>query len=132
MKNKTIYWIVLLIFGIILLVIGNMDLVNPIMGSFGAGLCGASIAQLIRNYRISKNEEYKKRIEIAQKDERNVSIAHKAGFEAMRLMMWVLCLSEIMLFAIGLNDIGHIVGFIICLNLILYCCLFYFYKKKGE
>ena len=130
-KWEVFYWVLLVLVGTILVVIGNLGIVNEVFGYIGAGFLGASLVKLFKLYRISKNEELKKKIEVESNDERNIAIAHKAGFLSMRYSLLIICIVEFILFAMGYFEAGYALSGVVCLNLIFYFVLYYYFKLKN-
>ena len=49
-KWEVFYWVLLVLVGTILVVIGNLGIVNEVFGYIGAGFLGASLVKLFKLY----------------------------------------------------------------------------------
>ena len=102
MKNKKIkikIYSALTVFAAILVAIGRFvftgDTIPGLLIGMGAGLFGLSVAQIIVIVIAEKNPEYKRKVSIEEKDERNIAINNKAkaeGFNAMGYIFTILML----------------------------------------
>ena len=130
MKKSIIYYIILLVIGLILFILGCFEIVDSFFSGLGGGLCAVSIMKLFRLYKYSKDKEYKEKIELETHDERNIQMAHKAGDMTMRFSVFALCISEIFFFIFKMQTVGYVIGVIICAMCILYYGLYLYYKFK--
>lgn len=130
MKKSIIYYIILLVIGLILFILGCFEIVDSFFSGLGGGLCGVSIMKLLRLYKYSKDKEYKDKVELETHDERNIQMAHKAGDMTMRFSVFALCISEIFFFIFKMQTVGYVIGVIICAMCILYYGLYLYYKFK--
>jgi len=62
------------VLGAVLLVLGIAERIDEYWSSMGSALMVVGILQLVRFNRLAKNEEYRKKMEIATTDERNAYI----------------------------------------------------------
>ena len=60
-----------------------------VISTIGAALAVCGIARIIKHFRITKNADALKRMEIAETDERNVSIASKARSAAFLAYIYI-------------------------------------------
>jgi len=128
----------LLVLGVILVVIGGFVVKNPelkalsgVLIGVGAGLFGMSGGELIKNKLIQKDPLYNKKLEIEQKDERNIYIRNTAKGKAFDIMsivysilMLIFILLEAELIFILLIVSAYVVGYGIYFR--------YLYKYSNE
>jgi len=104
---------------------------DSFFSSFGLAIVIMGLVR-IRNYRlITKNEEMVRKQEIAETDERTVSIIHKARSHAFSIYVMVACVAVIVLSFIKMHDIARVIAFSVFLLLIIYWILYWVYQKKN-
>ncbi len=131
MSNYRIFYqVALCVVGVILTILGYGAFVNNIWGSVGVALIVCSGLRIFRHIRMSKDPEYKEKVIVAQKDERNIKIAEKSAAVAFRLSLFLLCLVELLLFAFELIEIGTALGLLVCVMLIIYWVLYMINNKN--
>ena len=97
----------------------------------GSGLFGLSVAQLIIIIIAEKNPEYKRKILIEEKDERNMAINNKAkakGFDAVGYILTILMLIFVFLNA----DLSIILLLVFAYLLVYGVFIFYLTKYTKE
>lgn len=131
MKNKriilSIIWIVL---GGLLWGLSLSGRVDDYWGTFGFALAMVGVLQLLRRHRISKNPEWKEKIEIAEKDERNHFIRCKAWAWAGYLFILIVSLATIVLRLMGQELLSVAAAYAICLMVFLYWGAYWLLQKK--
>lgn len=130
-KKKMIISIMWVITGAILLIldiIGVMD--APIYSGMGGGLLAIGIMQIYRNIKYHSNEEYKEKIDIEYKDERNGYIRMKAWAWAGYLFILGSAAVSIVLFVMNKELIGQIVNYCMCAVLLLYWVSYLVLQRK--
>ncbi len=130
LKTRLYVGIVYIILGIAIIV---CELIINTENSFISALGFAMIVMglvRIRNHRlITRNEETLKRQEIAETDERNISIVHKARSMAFTIYIVLACLTVIELSLIGLTRISAWISYSVAL-LVQYIGYAILYIKK--
>ena len=78
MKERK-YWlsIIYILIGIVLFGLGCFEVVDEFWSGMGSALFVIGAIRMIRQYRFNKNEAYREKIEIEEKDERNHFIRNK-------------------------------------------------------
>ena len=127
---RIFYQIALFVVGILLAVLGYSGTVNDIWATIGIALIVCSGLRIFRHIRMNKDPEYREKVMIAQKDERNIAISNKAASVAFRIILFSVCLVELLLFAFELIEIGTSVGLVACAMVLVYWLCYIVYSKK--
>lgn len=124
----SIMWVITGAILLILDIIGVMD--APIYSGMGGGLLAIGIMQIYRNIKYHSNEEYKEKIDIEYKDERNGYIRMKAWAWAGYLFILGSAAVSIVLFVMNKELIGQIVNYCMCAVLLLYWVSYLVLQRK--
>ena len=126
-----------LIIGIVYLVIGITMIVcsfaikptNEYLSSFGIAMVVLGLVKF-RNHRlITRNDDTLKRQEIAETDERNVSIVNTARSLAFIVYILVASVTVIVLALLGYTAISMWISFSVCLLVVIYWVCYLIYRK---
>lgn len=136
MKNKKIkLYAALTVIAVILVAVGKFaftgDTIPGLLVGIGAGLFGLSVAQIFVIMIAEKNPEYKRKVSIEEKDERNIAINNKAkakGFDAMSFILTILMLIFVFLHA----DLSIILLLVFAYLLVYGVFIFYLNKYYKE
>ena len=130
-SDKRVYlsitWVVIgaVLFG--MAIAGKVD-------SFWSGMGGALLAvgalQILKYYRLNKNEEYREKMEIEYNDERNQFIRNKAWSWSGYLFILIAAVSCIVLKIAGQEVLSMAASGAMCLMLVLYWVSYYLLKRK--
>lgn len=131
MKNKrTLYYMVLVIIGIALFILGIAEKVDEYWSGMGSALACVGILRLLRDYRLRKNETYREKMEIEINDERNHFLRGKAWAWAGYLFI-LICGIGVLAFRIAGEDLLSLAcSYAVCLMLVLYWVSYLVLKKK--
>ena len=131
MKAKTyVVSIFYIILGAILIGLGFAGVVDEFWNGMGSALLVIGVIQLIRRYRLNKNEVYREKIEIETNDERNHFIRNKAWAWAGYLFVMIMAISSIVLRIFGQDLLSIATSGVVCLMLVLFWGSYYFLKRK--
>lgn len=132
MKNykRNFVYTAYIIFGTILFVLGCVEKVDEFWSGMGATLILMGVLRLLRNYRFSKNEEYRSRVEIELTDERNKFIRNKAWAWSGYLFILLAGVMTIVMKVAGQELLSQASASAVCLMLILYWISYMFLKRK--
>ena len=125
MKNIVIN-IVWIIIGVVLNVIN----IEPFWTGMGTSLVVIGIVNLLRLYRLNKNEAYKERVEVELNDERNRFIRNKAWAWAGYLFVMIAAVLSIVFRLFGLNTLSIASGFAVLIVIVLFWISYYVLGKK--
>ncbi|MBQ6826171.1 MAG: hypothetical protein IJP34_05900 [Clostridia bacterium] len=104
---------------------------NNFLSSFGFALTIIGIAQ-IRNYlMITKNEEAMKKRQIAETDERNISIANKAKSVSFIIYVILACVSVIVLEILNKTQLAMILSGTVWVLISIYWISYWIISKKS-
>ena len=131
MKNqKVVYYVVLLVVGVSLIVLGCLEKVDEFWSGMGSALLVVGAIRLLRGYRLNKNEVYREKAEVAVTDERNQFIRAKAWSWAGYLFIMVSAVSVIVLKITGHDLLMQAAAGAVCLMLVLYWASYLILQKK--
>ena len=116
--------------GVILFVLGCAEIVDEFWSGMGSALLVIGILRLVRHYRINKNEAYREKIEIAEKDERNHFLRNKAWAWAGYLFVMIMAIATIVLKIVGQETLMMAASGSVCLMLMLFWGSYIFLKRK--
>lgn len=131
MKVKTYFVsIIYIIIGAILLGLGFAGKVDEFWNGMGSALLVIGVIQLIRRYRLNKNEAYREKMEIENNDERNKFIRNKAWAWAGYLFVMIMAVASIVLRIFEQNLLSIAAGGAVCLMVLLFWGSYLFLKRK--
>ena len=131
MKVKTyLVSIIYIIIGAILLGLGFAGKVDEFWNGMGSALLVIGVIQLIRRYRLDKNEAYREKMEIENNDERNKFIRNKAWAWAGYLFVMIMAIASIVLKVFEQDVLSIAAGGAVCLMILLFWGAYFFLKRK--
>ena len=131
LKYRLITAIAFTVIGIALIIFGILTHTkNEFISIFGLAMTVIGIARVRRHYWITKNEQRLKAKEIAETDERNVSIMYKARSMAFILYVVLLGTLTLVLSALNMPEPAKWCGYSVCLMAVLYRICDLIYSKK--
>lgn len=131
LKTRLYVAITYIVLGIILIGWGFFAQTNNNYMSY-LGLALAVIGCVrIRNYVIiTRNDESIKKQQIAETDERNISIMHKARSAAFFIYILISCAVVITLSVLNLHDIAKWIGYSVLSLVVIYWICYWVYQRK--
>ena len=131
MKMKSyLVSILYLLLGAILIGLSFAGIVDEFWNGMGSALLVMGVIQLIRRYRLEKNEAYREKIEIETNDERNHFIRNKAWAWAGYLFVMIMAVACIVLRIVGQDVLSIAASGAVCLVLVLFWGSYYVLKRK--
>ena len=131
MKDKhTIYPIICLIIGAVLVGLSVAGLTDEFWSGMGSALVVIGAVRLLRSYRLKKNDSYREKMEIAETDERLHFIRNKAWAWAGYLFILIAAVSTILFKILDQERLSLAASGAVCLMLTLYWISFLILKKK--
>lgn len=103
---------------------------NSFVSSFGFALFIVGIVRLRNYFIITKSEESIKKQEIAETDERNLSILHKARSTTFSIYVLIMSLAVIVLSFLGFHTVAMWISLSIWLLIAIYWICYFIYRKK--
>ena len=123
----SIIWVVL---GTVLIALAFAEKVDVFWNGMGSGLLIVGALNLLRQYRFSKNEAYREKIEIEEKDERNQFIRNKTWAWTGYLFVIIAAILCIVFKIIGQEVLSFAASGAVCLILVLYWISYFVLRKK--
>ena len=125
MKNMVVNS-VFIILGITL----NVLNIDPFWTGMGSSLIVIGCVNILRSYRINKNEAYKEKVELELNDERNRFIRNKAWAWSGYLFVMIAAVLSIVFRIMGLNTLSIASGFAVLIEIVLFWISYYVLGKK--
>ena len=130
-QNKRLYVNILwLMIGSILIGLSFAGVVDEYWNGMGMGLAVVGAINLLRIYRLNKNDVYREKMELEASDERNHFIRNKAWAWAGYLFVMIMAVGCIILKIVGQDTLSMAASGSVCLMLVLFWCSYYFLKRK--
>ena len=121
--------IIYIILGVAMIAVGLITKTdNEFVSSFGVTLAVVGLALIKKN--IITSEEKLKRREIAENDERNIAIVHKARSWAFSFYVILGCLAVIVLSLLSLQDIASWIGVGMFSLIAIYWICYFIVRKR--
>ena len=119
------------IIGIALIVISLLKISeNEIISSFGAALAICGIVRIVQYVKIIKDEDNIHKHEVAEKDERNIMLAEKAGSLTFRIYLMLAGTSMIVLYLLQKILMVQMIAYNICALVLIYQICYRIISKK--
>lgn len=132
LKIRLYFAIGYIILGLAMIVVFNIiNAQNTFWSSMGLALMIIGIARVRNHFRITKNEETIKKCEIAETDERNISIANRAKSISFFVYVIVASLSVIVLQLLEQTVAATIISYSVCLLVLIYWISYLIISKKS-
>ena len=119
-----------LIIGSILIVFSFLEKLDSFWSGMGSALCVVGIINLLRSYRLNKNQAYREKVEIELSDERNRFIRNKAWAYAGYIFTIITSIASIILKIIGQNLLSIVAGFSTLLLIVIFWLSYLYLRKK--
>lgn len=129
-KRRILSYIILILLGALLMILGTSGSIDDFWSGMGSGLLAVSVLQLLRMYRLSKDESYREKMEIEIKDERNAFLRLKAWGWAGYLFILIAAVATIVLKVMGQDLLSMAASWAVCLLLVLYWVSYLILRRK--
>lgn len=123
----SIMWIII---GSILIGLSFAGKVDEYWNGVGTGLFIVGILQVLRFWRLNKNETYREKMEIEKSDERNAFIRGKAWAWSGYLFIMIAGVSGIILKIAKQDLLSLVASYAVCLMLVLFWVSYLVLKRK--
>ena len=131
MKMRTVTMTVYAVIGAVLSVLSYTGVIeNDFIRAFGAALFLCGIVKAVRYTIIMKDPEKMDKIEIAERDERNIMLYEKARSLAFAAFITMAGIAIIVLYILDLTFAGQIVAYTVCGYVLLYFICYMIVKRK--
>lgn len=122
-----VIWIIL---GIALNVLGVLGKIDAYWTGTGSGLLVVGVINLLRLYRLNKNEAYKEKVELDLNDERNRFLRSKAWAWAGYMFVIIAAVMSIIFKLFHFDSLSIASGGAVCLVIALFWISYYMLRKK--
>ncbi|HOP75652.1 MAG TPA: hypothetical protein PLC07_11475 [Bacillota bacterium] len=130
-KSRTIEYTLFGIIGVILFISSEVfNFMDTFWSGMGIGFVVLSTIRLIQLYRYQNDNNYAEKINIQNSDERNKFIAEKARSMAFYYFILIALISTIALRVLEYNQASTIIGYTICVQLVLYWLSYLWFRQK--
>ena len=119
-----------LIIGSILIVFSFLEKLDSFWSGMGSALCVVGIINLLRSYRLNKNQAYREKVEIELSDERNRFIRNKAWAYAGYIFTIITSIASIVLKVLGQDLLSIVAGFSTLLLIVIFWLSYLYLRKK--
>ena len=134
MKNvnsRTMWYTVLLFAGAVLFIFAElMEVIDSFWGGMGIGFIVLSVLRLVQISRYKNNEEYAKKLTIANNDERNHFLNTKARATSLYYSILLEAILIIFLYIVDMSEVAQVITMVLCGQLIIYWVSYAFIKSK--
>lgn len=103
---------------------------NQFVSSFGLALAVMGIVRLKQYFVITKNEERIRKQEIAETDERNISIVHRARSITFSIYVLLACLTVMVLSFMQLHQPAMWISFSVFVLIAIYWICYFVVRRK--
>ena len=125
-KKQSIKYIVFLITGIVLILVGTIYQLN----GFWTGLGSGFIAVSLKMQKYKTDPDYAKQINISNHDERQSFVSEKAMVLTLKMIIYILLTSGIILYIFDQGQYGQFCMYGICVIMAIYFISSYFVNRK--
>lgn len=129
-KKDIIFGVVWLLLGLVLTVLSYFNALDEFWSGMGSALIVIGAVRLLRGYRLSRNEMYREKTEVAETDERLHFIRNKAWAWAGYLFIIICAIGVITLKLLGQDLLCTVLSGAMCLMLVLFWACFFILNKK--
>lgn len=123
-----IIWILLGAILIGLTAIGTLD--STVYSGFGGGLIGVGVLQLAKKIKYKTDAEYREKVDIEEKDERNRFIRKTSLAWTGYIAILADAVAVIVAMVLGQQTLMHIFSSSVCFMLCVYLIVYFSLKKK--
>lgn len=131
LKSRLYIAIIYELLGLIMIIgtfITKID--NDFISSFGFALVIMGIVRIRNYFIITKNEENIIKQQIAETDERNISIINKAKSTTFSIYIFLSCIVIITLSFLNMHEIAQWIALSVCLFIVMYWVCYFIYQKR--
>ncbi|MCR5353904.1 MAG: hypothetical protein K6D98_06330 [Clostridiales bacterium] len=129
-NKRMIYYGVLTVCGIALVVISVLGITDEFWAGFGGGIAAVGALRLFLGYKYRKDEEYAKKVDVEQKDERTLFLSGKAKSFAYYLSIVGIAVTSLVLRFAGMTEAAQLCAYIMCGMLVIYLVAYVILSRK--
>lgn len=129
LKKRLYIAIVYTVLGLLMITSTFIIQTDDFISSFGFALFLMGIARIRNYFIITRNEETIKKREIAETDERNILIMHKAKSAAFSVYVLLSSLAVIVLSFLNMHELSKWIAIGVCVFVVIYWICYMIYQK---
>ncbi|NLK38516.1 MAG: hypothetical protein GX299_10640 [Epulopiscium sp.] len=130
-KGKTIQYTLFAMIGVTIFILSEVfHFIDTFWSGLGVGFVIISVIRLIQLYRYQNDNDYAEKINIQNSDERNKFIADKARSMTFYYSILIAAILTIVLRVLGYYQESSILGYTICIQLVIYWLSYLWLKRK--
>ena len=129
-KKDIIFGLLWLLLGLVLTLLCALEALDEYWSGMGSALMVVGVLRLLRGYRLSRNETYREKREVAETDERLHFIRNKAWAWAGYLFIMVCAVGSIVLKILWQDLFCMVLSGAVCLMLVLFWVSFIILNRK--
>ena len=129
-SKRLVINIVWVMIGLVLVGLAFLGKVDNFWNGMGSGLLVIGVINILRVYRLNKNEAYREKVEIEISDERNKFIRNKAWAWSGYLFVLIMAISSIVFRIIHMEQLSLFASYTVCLMILLYWISYFILKRK--
>lgn len=123
----SIFWVIT---GAVLFACGVLEIIDSFWSGMGGGLIGVGMIRIIQYIKYRKNPEYREKVEIESKDERNQFIAIRAWAWSGYAFIMISAVGTIAFYIAGNETLSQFCAYAVCLVLVLYWISYLILRRK--
>lgn len=123
----SIFWVIT---GAVLFACGGFEIIDSFWSGMGGGLIGVGTIRIIQHVKYRKNPEYREKVEIESKDERNRFIAMKAWAWSGYAFVMINSVGTIGFHIAGNETLSQFCAYAVCLVIVLYWISYLILRRK--
>lgn len=123
----SVFWVAL---GGVLVALGLTQQIEEFWGGMGFALVIIGLLQIVRFVRYQRNADYREKVDVENKDERNRFLANKAWAWAGYWFVLICAVGTIVFKLLGREDLMMFSSGVVCLMLVLYWVCYAVLKRK--
>ena len=128
--KQTARYVIYLVLGAVLWILGPMGIVDEFWSGMGAGLLAVGIVRSVMLYRYRRSEAYREKVDTELGDERNRFLRNKAWAWAGYLFILISGCGVIVFKLMGQDVLSMAASWAVCLMVVLYYVSYLILRKK--
>ena len=129
-ERRIVAYILYLVLGVALLVLGTLEVVDSFWSGMGGALIAMGVLRLVRFLRYRADAAYREKWDVEAQDERNHFVRNKAWAWAGYLFVMIAAVCTIVCRVIGQELLSVAASFAVCILVVLYWLCYLVLRKK--
>ena len=129
--GKRLFSLVLgVLIGVTLMVLGFLEIIDAYYSGMGTALVAVLIVRCVKHFRLQHKAEYREKMEVEMKDERNRFLRSRAWAWAGYLYILIAAVASVALRVMGQDVLAIAAGLSVALVVLLYWFAYMLLRKK--